>query len=254
MSLASFDQITLDYNSGLIPPPFCHKYKIVVTKNDQDKLKVDLSLEYLDRDELTEEEIFDEGFSMEDDFVWKGDLPIVWGQEIEKRLTATNWKKKGPQGKDGSAFKIKLQNKGTTELLYPDINKNWEILAQEIIQAVFELGKKEAPLQIKFHTQDKNIQMQHVEFTFYFAYQSIELNSTKSRQTKMDWAAGQKLLKYIFNFDYYPENGFDELPKKSGNYISPGDGFWYELTPLSNSGKDAIERIEKLVDTLKGYC
>lgn len=254
MTISTFDELTLEYNTGIIPPPFCHKYKIIITKSNQDKLQVDLTLEYFDRDELTEDEIFDEGFSMEDDFEWKGNLPKVWGEEITKRLNATNWKKKGNRGKDGSFFKVKLQNGGTTELLYPDISKNWKILAQEIIQAVFELGKKEAPLQIKFHALDKGSQLQNIELTFYFANQKIELKPDKSIQKSIDWAEGQKLLKYIFNFDYFPENALDNLPKEAGNYISPGDGFWYELAPLANTGKDTKERLQKLVDTLKGLC
>ena len=60
-------------------------------------------------------------------------------------------------------------------------------------------------------------------------------------------------LKYIFSFDYMPEDSFDEIPNENGNYISPGDGFWYELAPFENAKKDAIKRIDKLVETLKNY-
>ena len=58
-------------------------------------------------------------------------------------------------------------------------------------------------------------------------------------------------MKYIFAFDYMPENGFEKIPGKPGNYISPGDGLWYELLSQKN---DDIERTNKLVETLKSYA
>ncbi len=249
---APFDKITLMYNTGPIPPPFCHRYKISIEKKSADDYHVDLDLEYFDRDEITEDEIFDEGFSMEDDCTWSGNLPRVWGHRLEEKFKSTNWKKKPTFSDSGTEFLIKLSQHDKSEIIQPATSRPWEMLAQEIIQAVFELSKKEAPLHIIFVSGSSKDQRKKAEFTFSFAHQKVTLIAQSKKN--IDWEEGQKLLKYIFGFDYIPEDSFDEVPDADGNYISPGDGFWYELAPSENAKKDAVRRVEKLVETLKDYC
>jgi len=53
---------------------------------------------------LTDEEIFNEGFSTEDNVNWHGELPKVWVDEIRKKLKSTNWKKKSAANDNGSEF------------------------------------------------------------------------------------------------------------------------------------------------------
>lgn len=251
-SATSFDKLTLMYNSGPIPPPFCYQYNINIEKKSAAEYHVDLDLEYYDRDEVTEEEIFDEGFSMEDNCKWAGELPVIWGERLEEKLNTTNWKKKPNFNKTGTEFILKLVKQGVSELMQPVELRPWEMLAQEIIQTVFELSGKEAPLHIIFVSGNSKDQNKKADFTFSFAHQQVTLISRSKKN--IEWEEGQKLLKYIFGFDYMPEESFDEIPNDTGNYISPGDGFWYELAPYENAKKDVITRIERLVETLKGYC
>ncbi|MCK5704953.1 MAG: hypothetical protein KAI29_27565 [Cyclobacteriaceae bacterium] len=246
----SFSKITFEYNTGPIPPPFCHKYKIVILKSKHEKYQVDLNLEYYDRDEITEDEIFDEGFSLDDDYKWKGNLPQVWGHEIERNLKSANWKKRPGPGNDGSELIIRISQDNQSEVLQPSSTREWEIFIQEIIQAIFELSKKEAPLHISFLSGESKNHGEKVEFVFSFANRNVLLISSKNGQNPMDWKEGEKLLKYIFAFNYMPESGFEKIPEKPGDYISPGDGLWYELSSQKN---DDIERAKKLVETLKSY-
>ncbi len=244
--------ITIEYNTGSIPPPFCHKYKIAVSKDDRDKYHIDLNLEYYDRDEITEEEIFDEGFTLDDDYIWKGDLPKVWGQEIENKIKSTNWRKKPSRSNDGSDLIIRVVQDNQSEILQPASSRIWEIFAQEIIQAVFELSKKEAPLQINFISGSAINQNLKIDFTFSFANRSVLRDSPQNGKKHIDWLEGQKLLKYIFAIDYLPENGFEKIPSAVSNYINPGDGLWYKLAPAANSREDDIFQINRLIETLKG--
>lgn len=244
--------ITFEYNTGPIPPPFCHKYKIIVSKNDRDKYQIDLNLEYYDRDEITEDEIFDEGFTLDDDYKWNGELPLVWGQEIENKVKSTNWKKKPSRSKDGSEFIIRVVQDNQSEILQPASSRIWEIFVQEIIQAVFELSKKEAPLQISFISGSSKNRNQKIDFTFSFSNRSVLRDSSQKGKKAIDWKEGQKLLKYIFAFDYLPENSFEKIPSADSNYINPGDGLWYDLVPTANSREDDIAQINRLIETLKG--
>ena len=251
--IESYSKIIFEYNTGPIPPPFCHRYKIEISNTSPDKYLVDLHIEYYDRDEISEEEIFEEGFSLDDDYSWKGNLPLVWGQEIENKLKSANWKKKSPRRDDGSEFTIRLVQHNQSEILHPATIRVWGIFVQEIIQAIFELSKKEAPLQIGFLAGSSDNQSQKIDLTYSFANRVVLLESLQKGNSSMDWEEGQKLLKYIFNFDYLPENSFDKIPKKQSNYISPGDGLWYELSPNENANKETIALIDRLIKTLKRY-
>lgn len=245
--------ITFEYNTGSIPPPFCHKYKIVISKNDQGKYQIDLNLEYYDRDEITEDEIFDEGFSLDDNYKWNGELPLVWGKEIEGKFNTTNWKKKPTRSNDGSDFTIKIAQNNESEMLQPATSRIWEIFLQEIIQAVFELSKREAPLLISYISGSSKNKNNKLDFTFSFSNRSIRKDSIQKDTHSIDWKEGQKLLKYIFAVDYFPENSFEKIPSKESDYISPGDGLWYELAPIEHAREDDIVQIDRLVETLKNY-
>lgn len=249
----TFDKLTVEYNSGPIPPPFCHRYKIDIAKTDTRDYRIHLNLEYYDRDEVTIEEILDEGFSIDDDFTWQGKLPDIWGLEIISKLKSTNWKKKLSAEADGKALLIKIQHQTRTEVLQPADIRTWEVFCQGIIQAVFELGNKEAPLIISFVNKSSKEQTKQVDFEFSFAYRSIKITKQKHKHTSMEWEDGQHLLKYIYGLDYLPEYGHEKLPKKPGNYIFPGDGLCYELTPKTNSDSVINEKINKLVMTLSSY-
>lgn len=249
----SFDKIIFLYDTGPIPPPFCYKYSIEISIDSSDNFFVDLGLSYYDRDDITEEELFDEGFSLEDDFQWSGSLPNVWGKDILKKLRSANWRKKISPDVNGSEFKVKIMNLNQSEILRPSDTKQWEIFMQEIIQAIFELAAKEAPLIISFSTRASEEEIDQADFEFSFAHKTIRISNQKNSQKSMEWEEGQKLLKYIFGFDYLPEHASEKVPKPVGNYISPGDGWWYELFVHKNASEDAKEKVSRLIDTLIGY-
>lgn len=251
--IESFSKLIFEYNTGPIPPPFCHKYKIVITKDDTGNYQIDLSMIYYDREEITEEDIFEEGFFLDDDYNWKGKLPGVWGLEIRKKLGSTNWKKKKSHRADGSEFLIKIFHDRQSEVLQPADDRIWEIFVHEIIQAIYEFSEKEAPLKISFLSRISADEQLNIDYTFSFAERVVLIDSPQSGKNSMNWEEGQKFLKYIFSIDYLPENSLDKISGKQGSYISPGDGFWYELAANENTNKEAIDRINKLIETLKGY-
>ena len=50
--------IVLEYDSGIVPPPYSHVFRLSLDWSKGD-LSAQLDLHYTDREELTEEEIFD---------------------------------------------------------------------------------------------------------------------------------------------------------------------------------------------------
>jgi hypothetical protein len=234
---------------GLFPPPFCHRYSIAISK-DEIGLRATLNLEYYDRDEITEEEVFDEGFSLEDDFQWEGALPGLWEDELKSKLSGTNWTKK-VDSDDGSSFSVKISESGKSELLYPADRRVWEVFAQDIIQAIFELGEKELPLQIEYlHVGQKN-QKRGLSLNYSFARREATVLNTSGDRRTIDWKEGQKLMQYIYFFDFMPEAANDKIPNYPGDYINPGDGLWYALGD-DLQGHMAIKK-SKLIETLKSF-
>ncbi len=248
----TFSELWIEFDTGQIPPPFCYKYKIFIEKKEKGKFKINLKLEYYDREEITEEEILDEGFSLHDDFSWQGMLPVVWGKELINKLNSTNWRKKPVPGADGSEFLMKIKLLNHNVVLQPAETKSWENFTQEIIQAVFELGEKEAPLSISFQNITSNHIINKVDFEFSFAHRTVRMKTKNASVKTLDWETGQKLMRYIYNIDYYPEHGTENLPQKPGNYISPGDGLWYELNTEKLTG-DQLLKTKKLTDHLLNY-
>ena len=247
-----FDKLTISFYTGPLPPPFCHKYDIEVSR-EVDGFSASLRLDYYDRDEISEDEIFDEGFTLNDNFEWRGTLPDFWGREIEQKLASSNWHKKQPDDGGLSAFEIKYSGGGKGEMLYPADRRQWEIFAQEIIQAIFELGQKEAPLQIEYLKVNAGAIKQNLTLIYRFSLRKIELSSTKSATRTLDWKEGQKLIQYIFYFDFIPENALEGPLSKPGNYINPGDGFWYSFDAPEIPNQEVSERWEKLIQKLDSY-
>lgn len=253
MQIDSFDTIQFQFTTGQIPPPFCYMYNLEVSEAEKDNIQATLKLEYFDREELSDDEIYEEGFSPDDNFSWQGALPAVWMDEIKNKLNSTNWRKKPAANDDGSELNIKVVNENHSELMQPADSRPWEIFIQEIIQAIFELSKREAPLLIKFTSKNAKTEDVQLEFEFSFANRHVQIKKSKNHQKSMNWEEGQKLLKYIFGIDYNPEEGKEKIPNKNCNYISPGDGYWYTLKSGEQSGKET-SKPSKLVDLLLSYA
>jgi len=248
-----FDKLTISFDTGPVPPPFCYRYDIKIQRTPADEYLTSLKLEYYDRNEITEDEIIDEGFSLDDDFAWEGKLPKIWGEEIEHKMSAANWEKKPIEEPGHSSFEIRYSGGGKAEILHPTDKRLWETFAQEIIQAIFELGKKEAPLKLTFLSIDQKKQQNKLQMVLQFSDRSVILSSTVGNSKKISWKEGQKLMKYIFFFDYIPEDSLHGSPKDPGNYLDPGDGFWYSFDETESKDKEVKVRWNKLAETLKSY-
>lgn len=246
----SFDKMIIQYDTGPLPPPFCHRYTIEVSKSSG-KYSASLNLEYYDREEVSQEEIVDEGFSMDDDFQWDGELPEVWVQTFQNKIDTSNWMQKPKTDAQMSFMEVRISGQGKSELIYPSDQRVWEVFAQEFIQAIFEISNKEAPLKIEFAQIGKNKSKDLLSLVFRFSLRSVEIHSLKQKPLKLSWREGQKMMKYIYFFDYIPENGHAKLTGKPGYYLQPGNNLWYDLNRETFSEDDG--RKQKLVNTLKTY-
>ena len=86
-----------------------------------------------------------------------------------------------------------------------------------------------------------------------FAHRDVEIQTKEKITKKLDWDEGQKLLKYIYSIDYPPEQGTVKVNiRKTGGFISPGDGSWYPVLDHKSGKTDQSkrEKLDKLLHSL----
>jgi len=146
--------LVLEYDSAVLPPPYSHVFRLALDWSTG-VLSTQLDLHYTDREELTEEEIFDEGFSLEDDYRYQGNVPSVWIGPIKQLLQASRWTKKGID--EGGITLTPIEGSKSEGLKIPSNQEEWQLMAQDLIQAIYELEKKEAPLTIQYRKVEREL-------------------------------------------------------------------------------------------------
>ena len=180
-------KLVLSYQTQNLPAPYA--YAVVADIEIADKLVIDFTLTYLDRQDLSDEEIVGEGFTNEDDFSWKGTLGHVW-VELINDLVRHN-RDDRPMGD----FYLHIADDHAG---FPDITD--DLIVQELIQAVYEAGGHEAPLSISICEIDRPTTLiwkfeQHKAFldqeeiAWNMAYELMQLvyteNLERSKPTKI---------------------------------------------------------------------
>src|SRR5690606_27844448 len=119
-----------------------HVYRLALDWSSAE-LIAELELHYTDREDLTEDEILDEGFTANDDFSYKGALDSVWKKVVSIEFEKTKWS--GRQLEEGGLTLAAIENGKTASAKTPADQEAWQMLAQDVIQAIYETSKKEAP-------------------------------------------------------------------------------------------------------------
>lgn len=243
-------QIEINFQTLMVPPPYAHEYQLVVDFSDQ--LQTSFQIKYTEREQLTEEEIVEEGFTLYDDFEWKGTLPKAWKPAILDVIAKTNHLYDAPKADTQQVFELKVdyENAETAKGI-PDNIESWEYFSQEIIQAIYEISKKELPLQITFVEQGPN-NKQTIRIQPRFSHRTLTVEREKNgkkEEKSLKWEQLLSLLQVVYLPDYNPEKAKQKLPNKPGQYIDQGDGLWYKLgSAVSNPSKkkDAVGELEKM--------
>lgn len=216
--------IVIEFDSGIIPPPYSHVYRLSLDWSSSE-LIAELELHYTDREDLTEDEILDEGFTSNDDFSFKGALDFVWKKVVSIEFEKTKWS--GRQLDEGGLTLSVLENGKTGPGKAPADQETWQMLAQDVIQAIYETSKKEAPLTVKYR-QVTNEESIDCSITMNFSTREAVFIS-KNESRIINWEYAVQLLKLVFSPDYNYEIAKETAGTKRGSYIECGDGYWHEL-------------------------
>ena len=238
------------FDSGSIPPPFCHIFNLKVTLSEGE-MKSSLNLQYTHREELTEEEIINEGFTLNDDYSYEGDLPKVWEKPVKSLLATSKWHLGELEEEEGGIMVIASDSQGSTERKIPNNQQEWQLLAQDLIQAIYELSKKEAPLRINYLSIGPNASKE-VALTMEFA-QRKAYALVNGKNKDLNWEKTKELMGDVFLPDYDYDKAREQKPTKKGVFIDCGDGFWHEFGKgiyNIDPSYDALGRIKEAFNQL----
>ncbi len=245
-------KLVIDFDSEHIPPPYAHRYTLTLSF-DKAKPHADFVLEYYDRHEISEEEILEEGFNLNDDFKWNGSLSEIWNQTIKEKLRSVNWRdKKTENSHPNLSISVFIQNQDDPMTLFPDQSWIVENFLQEIIQAILEAGKKEKPLKVKYLDIATNPDLtKEISLTYYFSLLEIRLetsiNNKKTTSGSLDWNKGHKLMEKIYAPDIPLEVFYTKKPRKPGSYIDLGDDVWYDLNKSTTRSTNIEKKTLKIL-------
>ncbi|PZX55717.1 hypothetical protein [Algoriphagus chordae] len=216
--------IVIEFDSGIIPAPYSHVYRLSLDWSNAELL-AELELHYTDREDLTEDEILDEGFTANDDFSFKGSLDSVWKKVVSKEFEKVKWS--GRQLEDGGLNLAAIEDGKTSSAKAPADQEAWQMLAQDVIQAIYETSQKEAPLTVNYR-QVTNENSLDCSITMNFSNREAVLVSNKESKV-INWEYAVQLMKLVFSPDYNYEIAKETAGTKRGSYIECGDGYWHEL-------------------------
>lgn len=210
--------------SALIPAPYAYAIQLDLSENKDRTLSYDLELEYLDRDQLTEDEILDEGFTLSDDIKLKGKLPQTWAEELRVLLSKTEKTDKTEIEDNEDFWFLEIDN----DQFYPKNVKQWATFLEQIRQAILESSDLEKPLEITF-VEIKDKEKRTTIFRGSFTKRTLMVEVVGEEKENLKWTQLSNFLRDIFSGDFDYENATTKPKNNDGIYINLGDEYWFEF-------------------------
>ncbi len=247
--------LNIHFQTLSAPPPFSHHYQIILDLS-ADNPRVDFTISYPGREKLSEEEILEEGFTLEDDYQWKGELPKSWKFAIIDELRKTKSLFDAPKPHAQQVLQLHITYKNDDQQSgIPNNTGSWEYFAQEMVQAIYEISQKELPLEITYLEIGKH-STERIVINPSFSARKVKVGRQQpagGHNKEYDWSQLKPLLEVIYLPDYDAAQSSEKEPGKPGSYISPGDGLWYELgKAVTNPGgkKDVVGEMQQRIRQL----
>lgn len=233
--------LVIEYDSGVVPPPHSHVFRLQLDFNS-DPFQVSLDMHYTDREDLSEDEIYDEGFTLDDDYTFRGTVDTVWSDVFFKAYQTAKWS--GKSLSEAGITLTPMEGGKMGKLKVPADQEAWLILAQDLIQAIYETSKKELPLTINYRLVENDAPK---DCSIMVKFSNREVLFTQGSETReLNWDYTIQLMKLIFTPDYHYDIAKEEPGKKRGAYINCGDGLWHELGKGVENIDDSFDAVGKI--------
>jgi hypothetical protein len=214
---------TLSYSNTLDPAPYLYQLDIHFDFTEQG-VHVKYNKHFLNREDFSEEELEEEGFSRHDDIEIDSTLGANWAAYFESLIHHADWT--GDKPYDNIGQTVSLCTKDDVTIHYLVLNKI-EYHVEEVYQAILENAKIESPLSLhlkKIHNGSEG----NVELLWHFKDRLFEA-ITANKRSKKTWEEGQGLLLQFYEIDLAELPVYKKKLPEGKTCINPGDGLWYEL-------------------------
>ncbi len=243
--MTNFQQITIHFEtSDTIPPPYSYRYTLVFRPSFQ-YLSAELTFVYTDREDIDADELEAEGYTMNDDFSWKGRIEKAWRDELEALLNKTKITDKAqPQNQD--YLEVEVNDGSLMQKGQPSQRKDWEYLAQELLQAIFETSGKEKPFELTI-LKIKEETEQEAKIVGSFAKRTIILKRG-NRDKYLAWEDLAYIMQTVFAHDFLTENIMSKKPNTNGLFLKFSEDGWYNVEQHI-----ALNQLNKMQKFLEKY-
>jgi hypothetical protein len=215
-------------SAPVVPAPFSHFFTLKLDLLSETDVNVDFSIKYTNREDMDEDEILDEGFSLDDDYSWKGAVPGLWIKEFQNILASSKIVRQREEKEFEDFVEVELLENDKKVTVYPVDKERWAYFLQEFMQAIFEASGKEKPFELSFLKIDGG-KSDLIELRASFADKTFAFIRNGASPESLNWAQLQKVMDTVYKAEFIEENATDSKPSKSGSYISAGDGLWYQI-------------------------
>jgi hypothetical protein len=209
-----------------IPAPHAFLALVRLELTAGGKLKAEFTQEYIDRDEIPLEEIEAEGFSENDDFSWKGNLPKFWLENLLEIHQRSRWT-------EAANSQFLFMEPEATEWISPIDEKDWIRFTEELIQACLEEGGKELPMEMTLGSLEKNNFYEKIRLEWSFSHREVtaqKLTGEKVIFKQNDWEEGQFKLKSWIEEEASLKDLY-QFPTSRGIYWLMNNEVWLPYTP-----------------------
>ncbi len=228
-----------------LPPPFSHTYRLQGDLNQS--FLLDYEVFYTGREQLSDEEITDEGFTINDNVGHQGEMPTIWKNDILRLLREAMPAPEMPSEEENRLYLKIIHDTGKVQEFIPKYPENWERIMQEMIQGLLEIQKIELPLVLGYKKASKNNTLKIIA-EIHFAKKQGKLLIYKNKNTPISklihWQTAQKLMNLTFRNEFEIEDIFRNEPKNYGFFINMGDEYWLQVNK-------SVFNISQKNDTLK---
>lgn len=208
--------------SDLVPPPYAHSIELELRWEDNAPIQAHFHLTYLGREELSQEELEEEGFTGQDDIEQQVFLPEIWFPEVQRMAKSKESLPKTVLEEQEDYWEIRINDQAG---FYPAQPAFWANFLQEIQQAILEVGGLEHPLHIELSRGEQG----HFHLLASFARRALWHEHPDGATFPLPWNKLNALLREVYSGEFIYEEAVQALPKRTGLFLSLGDGWWFEV-------------------------
>lgn len=232
-------KVKVSYQTLVLPPPHSFAYTLDLEFLDHE-LKIDYNLEFLNRDEVTLEEIEEEGYSANDDFKWTGTLGREWVEDLADDLLQAELEEENEEL--DVYLHLEITHNGETDSGLAVLAEEWDYRLQELIQAIYEKAGLEKALQMKI------INIQGAQRSYHEINASFVTKSAKLNSKTITWEDLHDIMSQVYIVEYDGES--EEKPSKDGLWIDPnGESGYFKFDTENN--KEITKAKNILLDLIK---